>query len=59
MRYEIEKSKDGQWFFHLLAKNGAIIMTSETYKRKASCVRMIKRIRAFGVPNFGIIKKIF
>jgi uncharacterized protein len=35
-KFEIKKSTDGQFFFHLKAANGEIILSSEQYKAKAS-----------------------
>ena len=33
-KYELKKSKNGQFFFNLKAANGEVILTSETYKQK-------------------------
>lgn len=33
-KFEIKKSKNGQFIFHLKAANGEIILASETYKAK-------------------------
>lgn len=41
MKFVIEKSKDGQFYFVLKARNGQVLVTSETYKRKASCKKAI------------------
>lgn len=35
-KFEIQKAKDGQFYFHLKASNGEIILSSETYKTKRS-----------------------
>lgn len=35
-KFEIKKAKNGQFFFHLKASNGEIILASETYKNKRS-----------------------
>ena len=35
-KFEIKKAKNGQFFFHLKASNGEIILASETYKTKRS-----------------------
>ena len=32
--FEIKKAKDGEFFFHLKAGNGQIILASEMYKEK-------------------------
>ena len=36
MKIEIRKSEDGQYYWCTLAKNGQVVLTSETYKRKQS-----------------------
>lgn len=46
--FHVHKSKNKQFFFHIVAKNGNIIATSETYTRKANCVKAIK----------GLVKRI-
>ena len=35
-KFEIKKSKNSKFFFHLLAGNGQIILSSEMYESKAS-----------------------
>jgi uncharacterized protein len=37
--YRISESEDGQWFYDLVAKNGEIIGTSETYTSKSNAER--------------------
>jgi uncharacterized protein YegP (UPF0339 family) len=41
MKAKILKSEDGQWFCLLIARNGQVLFTSETYKQKKSILRMI------------------
>jgi uncharacterized protein YegP (UPF0339 family) len=41
MKAKILKSDDGQWFCLLIARNGQVLFTSETYKQKKSILRMI------------------
>jgi len=36
---EILKSKDKQWYFVVKAKNGRILVTSETYKTRRGALR--------------------
>jgi uncharacterized protein YegP (UPF0339 family) len=45
MKYIIHKSSDGQFYFILIARNGQVIATSETYKTKQSCKKGIKSVR--------------
>lgn len=50
MKFEIHKSKNKQFYFVLVARNGEVILTSETYKSKQSCkegIRLIKRNSLF------------
>jgi uncharacterized protein len=43
--FEIKKSKDGQFYFHLKAANGEIILRSETYTEKASAKNGIESVK--------------
>jgi uncharacterized protein YegP (UPF0339 family) len=36
-KFIIQKSKNGQWFFNLVAANGEVIATSEMYTSKQAC----------------------
>jgi uncharacterized protein YegP (UPF0339 family) len=42
---EIKKSKDGQFYFVLVAANGEPILTSETYTRRADAERGARTMR--------------
>jgi uncharacterized protein YegP (UPF0339 family) len=42
MKATILKSEDGQWYCILIARNGQVLFTSETYKQKRSILRMLK-----------------
>lgn len=42
-KFELKKSKDGQFMFNLKASNGQVILTSEMYKTKASAENGIER----------------
>lgn len=46
MKLTINNSKDGQFFVNLIAKNGRILMTSETYKAKGKAVRLARGVAA-------------
>ncbi|MCT8340607.1 DUF1508 domain-containing protein [Flavobacteriaceae bacterium TK19130] len=41
-KFEIEKSRDSQFYFNLKAGNGQVIVTSETYVSKQSCKHAIE-----------------
>jgi len=44
--YEISRSaKSGEFYFHLKAGNGEIILRSEGYTKKASCVNGIESVK--------------
>ena len=46
-RFEIKKSRDGQYFFNLVAPNNEIIATSEMYMTKMSCVNGIDAVKCY------------
>ena len=45
MKFVIKKSSDGQFRFTLVASNGQVVATSETYSRKASAMNTIASIQ--------------
>jgi uncharacterized protein YegP (UPF0339 family) len=47
-RYELKKSKNGQFHFSLLAANGQIILSSEMYEAKVSAVKGIESVKKNG-----------
>jgi uncharacterized protein YegP (UPF0339 family) len=44
-RFEIKVDKAGEFRFNLLASNGQVILSSEGYVRKASCLKGIESVR--------------
>jgi hypothetical protein len=44
-RFEIKKAKDGQFYFHLKAANGEVILASEMYQSKAGAVNGIESVK--------------
>ena len=44
MKLTINKATNGQFFVNLIAKNGRVLMTSETYKAKAKAVRLADKL---------------
>jgi uncharacterized protein len=44
-KFEIKKAKDGEFFFHLKAANGQIILASEMYKEKSSAENGITSVK--------------
>ena len=49
-KFEIKKAKDGEFYFHLKAGNGEIILSSEMYKAKASAQNGIASVKK-NAPN--------
>lgn len=45
-KFEIIKGKDGQYYFHLKAGNGQIILQSEGYTNKQGAVNGINSIKS-------------
>jgi hypothetical protein len=45
VKFIIKKSSDGQFRFTLVASNGQVVATSETYSRKASAMSTIASIQ--------------
>ena len=44
-KFELKKAKDGQFYFHLRAGNGEIILSSEMYAAKASAENGIESVK--------------
>jgi len=44
-KFEVKVAKNGQFYFNLKAGNGEIILTSEMYKAKASCLNGIESVK--------------
>lgn len=44
-KFEIKKRKDGEFQFNLKAGNGQVILTSEGYKAKGSCVNGVESVK--------------
>jgi uncharacterized protein YegP (UPF0339 family) len=44
-KFEIKRAKNGEYYFNLLASNNEIILTSETYKAKASAKNGIESVK--------------
>jgi len=38
-----KSAKDGQWYWHLVARNGEVMLSSEGYTRRISATRSIER----------------
>ena len=44
-RFEIRESADRQWYLVLLAGNGQVLMTSETYLTRAYALAAARKMR--------------
>ena len=56
MKFVIQRSKDKKFYYSLVARNGRILMVSETYKRRASCTKAIASLIK-QVANAEVIDK--
>ena len=53
-RFDIKKSKDGQFYFNLIAPNNEVIATGEMYTTKQSCKNGIDAVKEYA-PNAPIV----
>ncbi len=44
-KYQLKVSKNGKFFFHLLATNGKIVLASEMYESRAKAINGIESVR--------------
>ena len=54
-KFEIKKDKAGEFRFNLKARNGQVILSSEGYKAKPSCMNGIEYVRKEDKYNENII----
>lgn len=47
-KFELKRSKNGKFYFNLLAGNGQVILSSEMYEAKASAVNGIESVKKNG-----------
>ncbi|MFI5893927.1 YegP family protein [Actinoplanes sp. NPDC051513] len=45
MKFVVKKSTNGEFRFNLVATNGQVVATSESYKQKASALNTIESIQ--------------
>jgi uncharacterized protein len=50
-KFDLKKAANGEFMFNLLAANGQIILTSETYKAKASAQNGIQSVKTNSVDD--------
>ncbi|MGD9330892.1 MAG: YegP family protein [Desulfobacterales bacterium] len=56
-KFELKKTRNGQYMFNLKAGNGQIILTSEPYKQKASAQNGIESVRKSAADDFRFERK--
>lgn len=47
-RYELKKTSNGKFTFNLIAANGQVVLTSQTYEAKANALSGIESVRKNG-----------
>lgn len=45
VRFQIQKAKNGKFYFHLLSQNGEVILTSQMYASRANAKKGIEAVR--------------
>src|SRR5262245_7900191 len=50
-KFQIDRAKDGSFFFHLNADNGRTILSSETYVSKSGAEKGIESVRTNATQN--------
>lgn len=43
-KLKLKRARNKQWYFVIVARNGRIIATSETYKRKSSAEKTMSKL---------------
>lgn len=56
MKFIIQRAKNKQFYYTLVARNGRVVMMSETYKRRGSCHKAVESMIR-NVINAKIIDK--
>ena|SRR6266700_551922 len=56
-KFELKKSKDGQFMFNLKAANGEVILTSELYKEKSSAENGVASVKANAAADANYERK--
>ena len=56
-KFALKKSKDGQFYFNLVAGNGEIILSSERYKSKSSAKNGIESVKKNAADDKRYVRK--
>lgn len=51
LKFKVKKSKNGQFFWKLVASNGRDLAVSEMYTTKDACMKTVNSIREKGVNS--------
>ena len=57
-KFEITTRKNGEYQFNLKATNGQVILTSQGYKSKATCLNGVESVKKNGVDEKRFDKKV-
>ena len=57
-KFEIKKTKNGQFMFNLIAPNGQIILTSQSYKAKSSAKAGIASVQKNAARDASFERKV-
>ena len=57
-KFVIKKAKDGEFQFNLKADNGKIILSSEMYKSKSSCINGITSVQNYCTDSGNYERKV-
>lgn len=44
MKIQVRRARNGEWFWRIVARNGRVLASSETYVRKSGAVRSARVI---------------
>lgn len=56
-KFELKKTSNGEFMFNLLAANGQVVLTSETYKAKASANNGIESVRTNSADDGRFVRE--
>ncbi len=57
-KFEVKKGSNGEYFFNLLASNGQVILSSEGYTAKPSCINGIESVKKNSQDDSRFEKKV-
>jgi uncharacterized protein YegP (UPF0339 family) len=55
-KFLVQRSKDGKFYFELIAPNNETIAVSETYNSKAECIQGAQAVKKYA-PTAPIVDK--